>query len=325
MTVRSLHRLQAHQRADQHEQGRFGQVEIGHQAVDRAEAVARGDEDIGVALERADDAVGAGGAFEQAQAGGADGDHAAARRARAVQAVGGVRVDPSPFAVHPVIVGFINLDRQECPGPDVQGQGFAAHAPCRQRLQQAIGEMQRRRWGRHRALLPRKYGLIVIGVTFIDRPLAGDIGRQRHGAGALEQQFDRLVAEEAQDEAAVVQPGFGLGGNVHAEIDGLADAQAFRVADEGLPAPEVDPLVQRRADAGIAAGAGELGGDHPGVVEHQYIVGAEQVRQVADAMVGYPVTGDGEQLRAIARNRRSQRYALGRQVKVKKINAHRPV
>ena len=184
--------------------------------------------------------------------------------------------------------------------------------------------MQRRGRGGDGALFLGEHGLIVVGVAGVDRPLAGDIGRQRHGAGAFEQQLDRLVAEKAQDETAVIEPGFRLRRNIFAEIDGLADAQAFGVADEGLPAAEVDALVQRRADAGVAAGAGQLGRDHPGIVEHQYVVGAQQTRQVADQMVGQPVAGDLQQLRAVARHRRSQRYALRREVEIEKINAHRP-
>ena len=324
MGIGGLHGLQAHQRADQHEQGGFGQVEIGHQAVDRAELVARRDEDVGVALERADDAVCAGRAFQQAEAGGADGDDPAAGGAGAVQAVGGGGVDPAPFAVHPVVVGLVDLDRQEGAGADVQGQGLAADPRCVQRLQQGIGKVQRRGGRGDGALFAGKHRLIVAGVALVDRPLAGDIGRQRHGAGAFEQQLDRLVAEKAQDETAVVELCFRLRRNILAEIDGLADAQPFGVADEGLPAAQVDALVQGRTDAGVAAGAGQLRRNDPGIVEDQYVVGAEQARQVADQMVGQPVAGDLQQLRAVARHRRSQRYALRREVKVEKINAHRP-
>jgi AcrR family transcriptional regulator len=49
MGIGRLHPVQPHQRADQHEQGRSRQVEVGHQAVDGAEAIAGGDEDRGVA------------------------------------------------------------------------------------------------------------------------------------------------------------------------------------------------------------------------------------------------------------------------------------
>ena len=52
-----LHHVEPHQRADQHEQGRARQMEIGDQPVDRPEAIAGRDEDRGVALERLDRAV----------------------------------------------------------------------------------------------------------------------------------------------------------------------------------------------------------------------------------------------------------------------------
>jgi len=52
MRISPLHRLEPHQRRDQHEQGRAGEVEVGDQAVGRPKAVARRDEDRRVALER---------------------------------------------------------------------------------------------------------------------------------------------------------------------------------------------------------------------------------------------------------------------------------
>ena len=51
---RPLHGLQARKGRDQHEQRRARQMEIGHQHIDGAEAIARRDEDIGLAGERRD-------------------------------------------------------------------------------------------------------------------------------------------------------------------------------------------------------------------------------------------------------------------------------
>ena len=183
--------------------------------------------------------------------------------------------------------------------------------------------MQRGGRGSHGALFLRKHGLIIIRIALVDGTLAGDIGRQRHGARALEQQFDRHVAEEMQNEAAVVQLRFRLRKYVHAEIYGLADAQTLGVADEGLPAAQVDPLVQRCPDLGLAPRALQLRGNDLGIVKDQYVFGTQQLRQVADNMVGYLVARDAQQLRAVARNRRSQRDIFLRQRKVEKINAHR--
>src|SRR5438270_721950 len=67
--VRRFHDIEPHQRADQDEQRRARQMEVGNEPVDRPEAVAGRDEDGRVAFERTDRAVLAGGALEQAQAG----------------------------------------------------------------------------------------------------------------------------------------------------------------------------------------------------------------------------------------------------------------
>ena len=60
-------------------------MEVGEQHVDGAKAIARCDEDRGLAGERQNPAVRCGGAFQQAERGGADGNDAMARGTRAVK------------------------------------------------------------------------------------------------------------------------------------------------------------------------------------------------------------------------------------------------
>ncbi len=103
-------------------------MEIGDQAVDRLEAVARRDEDRRVVFERMDAAGLVGGAFEQAQAGRADGDQAATGGADLVEPLGRVGVDAAPFGVHLVVARVVGLDRKKGSGADVEGQRFALHA-----------------------------------------------------------------------------------------------------------------------------------------------------------------------------------------------------
>ena len=67
-----------------------------------------------------------GGAFEQAQRGGADRDDPAAGGARGVEPGRGRGVDPAPFGVHDVVVGVVGLDRQEGAGADMEGQRLVA-------------------------------------------------------------------------------------------------------------------------------------------------------------------------------------------------------
>jgi len=72
-------------------------VKIGHEAVDRLEAVTRRDEDRRIASERSDGPVLVSRTFEQAERCRADGDDLAAGRARRIEPGGGLLVDPPPF------------------------------------------------------------------------------------------------------------------------------------------------------------------------------------------------------------------------------------
>ena len=101
-------------------------MEVGDEAVDGAEAVAGGDEDRGVALERPDPPGLVGGAFQQAQRGRADRDDPAARGPRRVEPGGRRGRDPAPFGVHDMVVGVVGLDRQEGAGADMEGQRLVA-------------------------------------------------------------------------------------------------------------------------------------------------------------------------------------------------------
>ena len=80
--------------------------------------------------------------------------------------------------------------------------------------------------------------------------------------------------------------------------------------------------MQRGTDAGLAARAGQLRGNDLGIVEDQNVHWPQQLRQIADNMVGYPVAVDLQQFRAVARHRRSQSDPVLRQRKIEKINAH---
>ena len=228
-------------------------MEIGHQPIDSAEIVAWRDEDVRVAGKGADHSVLARSAFEEAQAGGADGDDAPAGSARGIEPVGDVLLDPTPFGVHGMIVGVVGLDRQECPRPHVQSEHFAPYARYVERSDQPGGEMQRRGGRCDRAILGSEQGLVVLAILFVEFALAGNIGRQRHAAGTLQQHLDRLFTGEGQDETAIGQPLLGNGLDPAAELHAVARRQTLGIADEGVPTPQSNALVQGRADPRLAA------------------------------------------------------------------------
>ena len=139
-------------------------MEIGHQRVDRAEAIAGRNEDRGLAFERPDRAGFVRRAFDQARRGGADRDDPPAARARRVERRCGRRVDASPFGVHSMIARVVRLDRQESPRADVQGHAMEGRPGRFDALEQRRREMQtgcRRRDG---AGFACEHGLIVRAV-----------------------------------------------------------------------------------------------------------------------------------------------------------------
>ena len=64
---------------------------------------------------------------------------------------------------------------------------------------------------------------------------------------------------------------FGNGGNAGRKRNAIARAQPLAIADKGLPAAQIDPFVQRRADPRFAACAFQLRWNDAGIVEHQHI------------------------------------------------------
>ena len=195
--------------------------------------------------------------------------------------------------------------------------------PRRTEPREQIGrEVQGRGRRSDGAVLLREHRLIIAAVGIVRGALARDIGRQRHRARAFEQQLDRLFARKEEDEAAVGQPVLGECADACAEIDRLADAQPLGVADESLPAAQVDPLVERGADAGVAPSPFELGGDDARIVEDQTVARPQPLRQVAHPGIGHRTASHHKHPRRIARARRAERNALGRQIEIEGVDAH---
>ena len=101
----------------------------------------------------------------------------------------------------------------------------------------------------------------------------------------MQQDFDGFIAFKEQCKAAVVMAFFGLGQDAVAKINAVAHMQALRVADEGLPAAQIDPFMQCRANRRIAPAARKLRRYDARVVEDQAIAFAQPLRQVADRCV----------------------------------------
>ena len=118
--------------------------------------------------------------------------------------------------------------------------------------------------------------------------------------------------------------GFGQRGDIGGKLDFIARAQSLAIADEGLPAAQVDPLVQGRADPCLAPAAFQLGGNDARVVEHQHIARAQQAGQIADVMIEQRpgAARHQQQPRRIARPRGAQGDVFRRKVEIEQVNAH---
>jgi hypothetical protein len=295
-------------------------VEVGEEAVGCPKAIAGGDEDGGVAFERVDPAGLVRGAFEQPKGRGADRDDPAAGGARGVEAFGGSRRDAAPFLVHDMVVRVVGLDRKKGAGADMERQRFPKDAGLVERLDQARREMERGGGRGDGAFARGEHGLVIKKVAVVGAAPAGDVGRQRHPAGALEQELDWFLALELEEDVLAF---FGNeGGDALAEIDPVAFAEAPGVADEGAPGAGADSLVEGRADSGLAAPALELGRDDPGVVEDENVAAAEEAREIEDGSVLEGVRADEEEAGGIARGCGAERDVLGREAEVEEVYAH---
>ena len=87
MRVGALHGVEPGERSDQHEERRARQMEVRHQKIDGAKAIARRDEDVGRAVEGMDRARLVRGRLKQPQRRRADGDDAPAALPRRIDAL----------------------------------------------------------------------------------------------------------------------------------------------------------------------------------------------------------------------------------------------
>ena len=318
-------------------------MEVRHQSIDRAEAVARRDEDVGRPREGADRAVRPGRALQEPQGCGAHRDDPVAPRPHGVEPLGGGGVEETDLGMHPVGIGVVRLDGQEGAGPDMQRDVKPLDPRPVDPLEQRVGKVQPGRGSGDRAGLAGVDGLIVSGVPRIGGALAGDVGGERQGAEPGDGLVERRPGEvEAQKDLTAlpsllhrgVERGQGadfagcLPGIPVAEADAVAGGEALGRAGEGAPAVGCLAQVQHRLatlprSSRPVADAGEAGRDHPRVVEDERVAGIQEGGQVAHAAIRQGGAGaHHEKAARVARARRPQRDRSLRQLEIEKVYAH---
>ena len=130
MTINRADVFHAGKRGNQHQQRRFGQVEIGNQAVGHIEPVARRNENIGIALPRFQTACLPRRRLQRPHGGRTDRPYPAAPRLRRLDCRHGFRRHVEPFAVHFVVGNIADAHGLECPRADVQRYFRRFHAFC---------------------------------------------------------------------------------------------------------------------------------------------------------------------------------------------------
>ncbi len=306
-------------------------MEIGHQHIHSPKPEAGGDEDVGFPDEWLQPTRGAGRGFEQAQAGGPDGNDAAAPGFGVPQAMDDGLGEFTPFCVHDVVVCIVDLHGEERPCPDMQGDALDRHSAVGQLLQQALGEMEPRRRGRHGPVHRGVNGLVVGLVAILRAALCFDVGRKRHRAVGLDGFIELGTAElESQRDLA----GLALAGDtcaerpVVAQLQPVEDLQPLGGTGEGAPGAGIDALVQveRHRGAVLApdARALQFGGENAGVVDHQHVARLQDVQQVGNVAVKQRFAWANDQhASAVPRFGGVERYPIFRQLEIELGNEHR--
>lgn len=270
---------------NEHDEGAFGQVEVGDEAIDAVELDARIQEDGGVSAASLDLAVLGGDGFQCAAARGADCDDAVPGGLGLPDALGGLLADGVPLAVHLVVGDLILHHGAEGAEADVQGHFSDADALGADGIHQLRGEVQTGRRGGGASKLLGVDGLILALVF----ELLGDIGRQRHFAKFVQLFIKRLgVIIKCNELVAVFQRlvHHGRQGAV-AEAHLGAGLHPLAGLGKALPLVALDLTQQQQlADrAGRLLDAHDAGGQDLGVVDDQQVARLQIFRQVVEDAV----------------------------------------
>lgn len=133
LVIKSKSLLSANKRGDEHDEGTFGEMEIGQEVGDPLKRIARMEEQIALPFGLA----GAGEVFDGAGDGGAHGQQGGGISKDGSGGVG----DMKRFGVHGVVEDGFGFDRLEGTGPHMEGQGVGRMTRLH-RSEEFWGEME---------------------------------------------------------------------------------------------------------------------------------------------------------------------------------------
>ena len=275
--------LTARQRRYQHNKSGLRQVEIGDQSIHHLEAVARVNEDVCPAAGGSHSAILRRPALQCAAGRCANADHTAAVFLGFVDDIGSLPGDDAVFRMHLMLRDLVLFHRAEGAQTHMKGDIAQLDAHSLDLLQQLRGEVQSRRGGRRRAdhlRINRLIALLILQFSL-------DIRRKRHPAQLLQNLKKDAFVLKMYQPVAIGQNLLHLRLKLTFSKGNTGTlAQLFARAHKTLP--HVASLVHQQQDLHRAAGrtvADEPGRQHPGVIQHEAVPGAQELGQVIEMMV----------------------------------------
>ena len=184
MRVGGADRSVSGERGDEHEERRAGQVEIGEQAIDDAEAIPWCDEQRGFCVSRCDISARCSRRLQRTQARRADRDDIVAAGAGAFDRCHGRCGNAESLAMHAMLCQVVRVDWLEGSGADMQGQISERDSVRFEPGEEGQVEMQARCRRGDSARIAGVNGLIPISIVGVDG--SGDIRGQRNFAMTIE-------------------------------------------------------------------------------------------------------------------------------------------
>lgn len=309
-------RFPAGKGADEHEKGGLGEVEVGEEPLDQAEAVAGREKDAsgaGVRLERLTGLVrGKDAVLKGACGSGADGDDTAAVGDGGVDGFGGAGRKGVDLGVETDIGEVVHADGLKGAEADVQGEVLDLNVAGAELGEDVGSEVETGGGGGGGAVLAGLLGEDGLVTAPVFRAVRGklvavDVGWQGHVADLLDLGEEVRVGGEAEGSFAEAtgRDDLGLqermvemwggkekvfadlnfaGGAAEGSPDDLAGVLRTEVfGEEDLDATGWVGRVGLGAEAG--AGGEEAGGKDAGVVEDNEVAGAEVVGEVSEVIV----------------------------------------
>ena len=225
------------QSADQHQERRLGQVEVGEQSLDQPEFVAGIDEEIGFA--------GAGldftrlcGVFESADRGGAYGYDAAGFAPCLTDLCGGFFRDRIGLGVERVLFDFLDAHWLEGAESDVEGHFCGLDAAVVEAGEDLRSEVEASCGGGDRSALSGVDGLVAVAVG--SRIVAGDVRRKRDVADSF--YSCEKVVHRSETDVALAK--FAAGDDLSLELVIIAEGKVLADSDFAARADETFPIVR---------------------------------------------------------------------------------